>query len=78
MSEIIPIQNAVLERIPVAAKNNPISLTDVISLTGALAGKPQALALTGVNLLSKSAKFGNLLQGADKLVPKTIGQLLVK
>lgn len=69
MSEIIPIQNAVLRRIPIASRNNPLSLTDFIGLV-ASASHPAALGPTILNFLSKSGAVGNQL---SKFAPK-LGQ----
>lgn len=60
ISEIIPISNAALRRLPVAQRNNVISLTDSIGLYAAMFD-PSALALIGANKLSKSGKFGAFL-----------------
>ena len=60
MSELIPISNAALRRLPVEQRNNVISLTDSIGLFGAMFD-PRALALIGANKLSKSGKFGAYL-----------------
>jgi len=67
LSELIPINNAVLRRIPVEERNNALSLTDIISITGSFLD-PSALALTGVNRLSKSGKVGELLQRAGESI----------
>jgi hypothetical protein len=60
ISKLIPVQNAILRRIPVAARNNAVSLTDFIGLTASTIN-PAALGLTMVNLLSKSGFVGNQL-----------------
>lgn len=60
LSELIPVMNAIVRRIPVADRNNVLSLTDIISLTGATF-EPSALGLTLVNLASKSGRVGNAL-----------------
>lgn len=60
ISELIPISNAVLRRLPVEQRNNVISLTDSIGLFSAIFD-PRALALIGANRLSKSGKFGSFL-----------------
>ncbi len=63
MSELIPVMNAVIRRIPVAERNRGLSLTDIISLTGATLD-PRALAITGLNFAQKSGKVGNVLSKA--------------
>jgi len=60
ISELIPIQNAILRRIPVAERNNLLRLTDTLGLFATIF-EPKALAATGVNSLLKSAKVGNWL-----------------
>lgn len=60
IAKLIPVQNAILRRIPVASRNNPISLTDFIGLATSTIS-PSALGLTLVNALSKSGAVGNLL-----------------
>jgi hypothetical protein len=63
MSELIPIVNAVIRRIPVAERNRGLSLTDIVTLVGATID-PRALAITGINAAQKSGRFGNLLSKA--------------
>ena len=75
LSELIPIMNSVIRRIPVAERNNAFSLTDVLSLGfGAL--NPSAFALAAVNKLSKSGRVGAFLAEkgerlAKRKIPKT-------
>lgn len=60
ISDLIPVMNAIIRRIPVAERNNAISLTDIITLTGATID-PRSLSIFLLNQLSKSGKFGRLL-----------------
>lgn len=60
LSELIPVQHAIIRRLPVAERNNVISLPDLISL-GASAVNPWAITLFAANRLSKSGRFGALL-----------------
>lgn len=60
LSELIPVQNAVIRRIPVAERNLPLSLTDIIALSSS-AINPSALGVLGVTRLQKSGAFGNML-----------------
>ena len=71
MSELIPVMNAVIRRIPVAERNNVISLTDLISLTGASI-EPTALSLALASRLQRSGKFGAMLSKAGGLGDKTL------
>lgn len=69
ITDLIPINNALLKRVPKDAKNNPIGLTNSIFL-GASAFDPSALALLGANVLSKSGRFANLLIKASDTLQK--------
>lgn len=60
ISKLIPVMNALIRRIPVAERNNALSLTDIISLTGASLD-PRALSISLLNLASKSGRVGSLL-----------------
>ena len=66
LSKLIPVQNAVLRRLPVAERNNLISLSDMIGLVGSTVN-PASLGPTLINLISKSGHAGNLL---SKVGPK--------
>lgn len=77
MSELIPVMNAVIRRIPVAERNRGLSLTDVITLVGATVD-PRALAITGINAAQKSGKVGAFLAKgtqAGQAVSSGIGKL---
>ena len=74
ISDLIPISHAIIRRIPVAERNNALSLTDVI--TGGFAiGNPKAIGLFALNRALKSGGVANLLsQGGELLTgltPKT-------
>ncbi len=77
MSELIPISNAALRRLPVDQRNNMIGLTDNINLFSVMLD-PKALALLGANKLAKSGQFGNYLmkvaENAKKPSATTVGQ----
>lgn len=60
ISELIPVMNALIRRIPVAERNSALSLTDVITMSAATL-EPRALALTLANLVSKSGTAGAAL-----------------
>jgi len=67
MSDIIPITNAVIRRIPVAARANPISLIDAISL---------ATGHIPVGILNRallSGRVANAVNTASRVAPQTIG-----
>lgn len=72
MAELIPVANAVIRRIPVAERNNAISLTDAIGLFATISN-PKAGVLTAINKASKSGRVGNALvkKGASLLNPKS-------
>ncbi len=79
LSELIPVQNALLRRIPIAERNNLLSLTDNIGLFASIFD-PRALALIGVKKLSMSGNVGNILVKANALLKKAplIGERLTK
>lgn len=60
ISELIPVMNALIRRIPVAERNATMSLGDIITLTGATL-EPRALGVSLLNLASKSGKVGAFL-----------------
>jgi hypothetical protein len=70
ISELIPIMRAVIRRIPVAERNNLISLTDLIGL-GFSSIDPSAVAVLAINKLSKSGRVGNLLSKIASQPAKT-------
>lgn len=67
ISELIPINNAALRRLPVADRNNALSLTDTIGLTSAVFDA-RALLIMGAQKASKSGRVGNALVKAGKAV----------
>lgn len=71
MGELIPVLNAVIRRIPVAERNAGVSLTDILTLTGA-AVDPRMLALTAVNFAQKSGTVGKALAGVKGLGQGTL------
>lgn len=79
ISELIPIQNAVIRRIPVASRNNILGLSDNIGLFASVFD-PKALLVIGGRLLSKSGKFANLLtkigSNVNKLPKSELNNLL--
>lgn len=70
ISDLIPVMNAIIRRIPIAERNNVLSLTDVISL-GMTAIHPSGAALLAVNKLSKSGRVGAFLAGVRPKEPTT-------
>ena len=72
MSDLIPISNAILRRLPVETRNNMISLTDSIGLFASVFD-PKALALIGINKLARSGKFGAFLAKIGQRVAPTTG-----
>jgi hypothetical protein len=82
ISKLIPVMNALIRRIPVAERNSALSLTDIISLTGA-ALDPRALSVSLINLASKSGTVGAALSktpDAGALLQKTepVARMLAK
>jgi len=70
ISDLIPISNAVIRRLPVDQRNNVIGLTDSIGLYSSMFD-PRSLALLGANKLSKSGKFANFLVNTAERLKKT-------
>lgn len=75
ISELIPIQNAIIRRIPVAERANVIGLPELISLVGATVS-PYSLSIILANKLAKSGKVGSALtkfggELTEKAIPKT-------
>ena len=71
MSEIIPIQRAVIRRIPVAQRQNPIGLLEGISLIEALSsGNPRGLSVLGAKAITGSAKAGAAFKDIGTLAEK--------
>ena len=60
LSELIPVQNAIIRRIPVADRNSALSLSDMVGLVGSVMN-PKALAGLGISLAQKSGSVANLL-----------------
>jgi hypothetical protein len=77
LSELIPISNAIARRIPIAERNNLLSLQDMITLTaGAI--HPGALGGFALSLAQKSGAVGNLLMKTGPNIAKTapiLGQI---
>ena len=81
MSEIIPIKNALVRRIPVASRNNPIGLLDGIALVQTLSsGNPGALAFIAAKGITGSAKAGTIMRDIAPAIGKSeqAGGLLSK
>ena len=73
MHELIPIQSALLKRIPVADRSNIVGLESSMALLGSVFD-PRALAVFVPTYLSKKAAFGNLLvNAADNWFAKMSG-----
>ena len=61
LSELIPIENAIIRRIPVAERANIVSLSDVTSAIPGLIGNSSNWGLFLLNKLSKSGNVANVL-----------------
>jgi hypothetical protein len=68
ISELIPIEHALVRRIPVAARNNTISLTDILTAIPGMEN-PANLWLFVLNRISKSGRIGGELTRLGKLIP---------
>lgn len=60
LAKLIPVNNALIRRMPVADRNYALSLGDLVALAASTA-HPSGLALTGLNLAQKSGAVGNIL-----------------
>ena len=67
MSEIIPIEQAIVRRIPIAERSNVLNIGDLMSLVGATYN-PAALSVGIANRLLKSGSVANILMGAGKKI----------
>lgn len=69
LSKLIPVMNAIIRRIPIAERNNALSLQDVLTLT-ASALDPRALVGFGISVAQKEGAVGNLLMKLGAPVAK--------
>ncbi|MBS4082931.1 MAG: hypothetical protein KGZ73_05220 [Rhizobiales bacterium] len=69
LSELIPIQNAALRRLPVEQRNNVLSLTESIGLFSTLFD-PKALLIVGASKAAKSGRVGDLLVKTGRKLQK--------
>lgn len=74
LSELIPVMNSIIRRIPVAERNATLSLTDIISLS-ASAMDPRSLSVFALNQLSKSGVVGRELMQAGPAIQSRAGAL---
>ncbi len=74
IQELIPIQNAIIRKIPIEKRRAVLDFGDQVSFFGALLD-PMFLSIMGAGKLSKSLRFGNfLMRAGDNLknrVPRT-------
>lgn len=75
LSELIPIEHAIIRRIPVAQRGNVISLTNLLTMIPALAN-PKLASLFFLNMLSKSGAVANVLDKASRVTPMQAGSVL--
>lgn len=71
ISELIPVMNALIRRIPVAERSNVLGLGEIISLAGATVN-PAALGVGLLNIGSKSGWAGNQLSKAGEAITKGV------
>lgn len=60
LSELIPIQNVLIKRVPIAERSSALSLTDIIS-AGYGSVDPKGWGIFAINRLSRSGKFANVV-----------------
>ena len=68
ISELIPISNAALRRLPIQQRKEILDFTDSLGLFASVFD-PRALLLIGAKKLSRSGKFGNFLVKAGERTP---------
>lgn len=71
-SEVIPIKNALIRRIPVAARRDPISLKEFLALT---TGNLKGVGLAGADRILRSGTAADLLVRAGKNPIQSAGRL---
>ena len=74
MSDLIPIENAIIRRIPVAERASIISLSDILTAAPMLI-HPGNWWIALLNRMSKSGTVGNVLEKAGKATIKEQGPL---
>jgi len=67
ISELIPIERAVLRRLPVEARSNVVGLGDMLAV---VKGGPEGLALGLANRLSKSGRVASAMYGTGQHAPQ--------
>lgn len=79
IGDLIPIQNALIRRMPVAERNAALSLTDIISMTAGTI-HPSSFGLSVLNRFMKSGAAGNALSNyvssAVRKVAPSIGEAI--
>lgn len=70
LSDLIPIQNAIIRRIPVAERANIIGLPELVGLGGAFFS-PYSLSIIAANKLAKSGLVGSVLARLGERIAKT-------
>lgn len=75
LSELIPISNVLIKKIPIADRNSSLSLTDIVT-AGIGTIDPKAWGLFALNRLSKSARFANFIAGQSRRLKSGATKLL--
>ncbi len=70
ISKLIPVNNALIRRMPVADRNYALSLGDLVTLAASVS-HPSGLGLAAANLAQKSGAVGNALAKFGPRVSKT-------
>lgn len=68
LSELIPIENAIIRRVPIAERGNVFGLSDIVSALPAVESikNPANWWLFAINKLSKSGRFANVLNKSSR------------
>ncbi len=75
LGELIPVENAVIRRIPIAERSNMIGLSDIVSAIPG-ASNPANFWLFFLNKLSKSGQFASTLMKAGKESATPVGKMI--
>ena len=76
ISELIPIQNAIIRRIPIAERNQSLGIIDALSLVESFSN-PKALSITILNNILKSGKVaGVAFKKGEKMLQPTENEVL--
>ena len=72
MGELIPVKNAIIKRLPVSQRQNPIGLLEGLSMVEILSsGNPMAGLLLGAKAVTGSTKAGTAMRDLSTIASET-------